>query len=1694
MHLHRFKKVWQLPRAALKRFVSDLLRIVLLTRRPGRMAKAGFVLPTTVLLTLMVVLTATALTYRAFTRSEQAIVQREQQVISNAATPAIDRAKSKIEFLFRQDPRFPSGLPSSDILYDLMSTRLAAGRNSAGYTGRVPLLVGGANNAAVDPYTLPDETRVDINNDGLLDNAWSFLSAGRTIIYSVLVDDAVATAEGTAPAADESRLRRPYVTANLSVDAPANQTKANALITRTGPLATTEAVPGCPGAVADQGWQVVSQGNASNLQKNFQVNAFVANGDGGPGQTFETLEFQQSRQASRASKWGAWFRYDLDIFPGADFNWNGAMHTDSSLFVNRDTVHLHMVSSHNSCVYSREASEITVGTDDTTGFQGQVVKGNPVDDSYPNGNNPRIHVFNGAGEAPRTGDTLTNANHSVENGRPSDISANAMALFTRDRLEHMRTGNWQRRADWDTDANIFGELNGGRTINSVVARPFVDDFYRADNRWGPKPRYDSRTAEYDVSNVAGRRIGEVINGQGGLTDRVLGLDGYWERQAIRSGMRIVVGQRLELGNNNAWNNPNYRSANDTPNPIPVNQTLPNDGDPLYPAAARPAANARFGGNHQYLQRRSLQDNLAAVQGMVVYHYQKENGQFPAACMASTAHPGTRQSIVNSRTFGVYGTTGIRRVDFFNGVGTNGWEFALPTTFDTEGEFRQQISPTAPLGIALRNLANFAGDPSGGAPSFPAFQDGFVHPFPYQSMWGDFSPLRRILQNIDSAGAWDASRYDNLSWADKSTLHSAACTISLLAYNLDSEYQRLEQALLAPPVNNFQNISTQLRNGISDMIDFIETGADSGNKMLALFRRLANEGSYKPGLPDGSGNYPPNARWVGDPNNIPNPITAAALRNWIDPNVSTVLPARLNADGTPNSPSICQATGATADAAGFQRRCDVAEFFDRLTRQDWLIMLDELTNATQANINAIETYSRIITTARRAVRDRELGFREGQSTYQLRQTDASKNAVPWDETSGFTRIYVSIRSERFPFRTNCSPNIFTDTIASGGGGQDDQLALTLVACSPMGEEQQEPVRFPSLYYLFPLVDHSLIGTGAHEQPGTARPAIPGDRQWIDRMTAYNNDYIVGVRGLTNLVTTNTAFRVVRTAATVDPERGFSVIAATPKPDNDLTSWQLPVTSTTGAITTANVDDQASAFKVNWSRGATSGVLRMPFLDKGIYDGREQLNTRVLDVDLDALITQRVKGVTGADFWLTANRDNQAEGVVYAFREDAVREDEIVRPVNGSAADCTGITAVVPRRFRIETEANCRMRVSNPSTAVLANNQDPPLSPQGISLKPVDFIPDPERRPHGFRLRTASGNNADFSGTNYARDVGMTFVTDNSVYIQGDFNLHSTTGARGGIVEEFTQTLWDQTTANFRTRFYGGRTRAGLNTANFAVLTQDHWRPVEILSDSVYILSGTFRDGAVEDGFLRAEPGAIGGGTSSYMNQNRPRFAADLAANAVIRAQRDELDGLSDNRPIYIDRNGTYYLPGVAATDAPRPFFNVYNNNNATSGWMEFATGDGIRRLNNQQASDTFVNATFVSGIIPKRPNQSYGGLHNYPRFLERWTGQNLYIAGSFIQLNFSTGSTGPYDQDSWEEGVDPVATEPIGYYDAPNRRWGYDVGLLYVPPAPAARRFVTIGAPRSEYYRELPADDPYIVNLRCARGANGQLILTGLCPA
>jgi hypothetical protein len=194
----------------------------------------------------------------------------------------------------------------------------------------------------------------------------------------------------------------------------------------------------------------------------------------------------------------------------------------------------------------------------------------------------------------------------------------------------------------------------------------------------------------------------------------------------------------------------------------------------------------IGGNHEYLQRKALRDNLAAVQGMVVYHYEENNGKFPAACVALTAHPGTRQTIVDSRSFpGRLDDATQPKTNFLRGKGTNGWEFEFPYS---AGNFGTAIGSGQPLGRALRNLAYFAGDPEGGTPSFsptlPQVPTAVAHPFPYLSMWGDFSILRRIFGEYLDRPTSPVS-YANLSPADQATLHSAACTLGLLAYNLMS---------------------------------------------------------------------------------------------------------------------------------------------------------------------------------------------------------------------------------------------------------------------------------------------------------------------------------------------------------------------------------------------------------------------------------------------------------------------------------------------------------------------------------------------------------------------------------------------------------------------------------------------------------------------------------------------------------------------------------------------------------------------------------------------------------------------------------------------------------------------------------------------------------------------------------------------
>ena len=740
-HTHPRKKPSDLQRLG-RRFMSGLLRSLLLINKPARAGQAGFVLPTTVLLLLVLSLTVGALSFRTFSRSSSVIAQREQQVIDSAAAPAIDRAKAKLEYLFSKDARFPGGIPSSDVIASML---LNDGTNG------IPTIT------ANDPYTFPGETRVDING-GSNDNAWSFkadvdgdgtVQADEIIVYSILMDDAAGTGSSAVALTDN-------VTA----------TKANALVSRNGPINTSEVQTGCGSSRAPEaGWQVVS---AATLQKNFQITAFVANRNKA-NRTVSAIELQQVRQADRGNKWGAWFKYDLELFPGAteDFFWNGAMHTEGNFLI-RDKYRARMISSHNSCLYTQDSSEITLASNGE--FQGQVISAKSGSNDFEGSSTsvetgtlgvPTFHLFTQNGQAPdvTSNGNIGSNNDSVTGNREylKGIFLDPIKLFTEDKLAHRSnssSSSWTHDTGWD--GSLF--VSKKRIYNQNAATPYLDDTFRADNRYGPKPVYDKYNKIPTGSSVGTPIASNATLTALDATNNIYGLDGYWERRAIGQGLRVIVGQRLELGNPFGWKG--------------VSESTANNRDPLYPPNTNASAEAR--------QRRSLYDNLAAVQGMVVYHYGSNSGQFPRACVASTAHPGTATTIINSRTFNTIDVNGTQKLnaDFFNGVGTNGWEFAFPYTTDTA--FAAAIASNQPLGKVLRNLGNFAGDPLGGAPSFVPTQDSNVHPAPNMAAWGDFSQLRRILAS--------GTAYASLSPADKSTLHSAACTVGMLSYDLNNEIQ------------------------------------------------------------------------------------------------------------------------------------------------------------------------------------------------------------------------------------------------------------------------------------------------------------------------------------------------------------------------------------------------------------------------------------------------------------------------------------------------------------------------------------------------------------------------------------------------------------------------------------------------------------------------------------------------------------------------------------------------------------------------------------------------------------------------------------------------------------------------------------------------------------------------------------------
>lgn len=391
-----FKKITGISRISMRGFLAKkqikrglnwLLRSILRTQKKQKITNAGFVLPTVVMVSLVVVLLTTSIMLRSFNRRENANNVRVNESVMTAATPAIDRGKAKISKLL-QDKTLPKTTPTDDDLYNALVKN-------------------------IDKYTFGDETKLTLSLQGQpsLQTAWRFPvdtdSNGKFDSYT---------------------LYGIYFKTPPVVNGQYSRAR-NALEARNVPVVKGTLNANCGSTdtivVGNTGW--VRQDN--EIKKAFFVYTAIARITNPPNTTnYEVyngkiagslggaVEYQQDRVQTPTNNNAVVYDDDLEL--NSSTNLNGGVFTNSNLLAagSVSNLKLYQVSSEASCFYKPKNAKIIVG--------GNLALGKFTDESDTGG--ATVDLYNGKIDNVATG-TLTK---SVTN-RPKDTAYNNLAYIRR---------------------------------------------------------------------------------------------------------------------------------------------------------------------------------------------------------------------------------------------------------------------------------------------------------------------------------------------------------------------------------------------------------------------------------------------------------------------------------------------------------------------------------------------------------------------------------------------------------------------------------------------------------------------------------------------------------------------------------------------------------------------------------------------------------------------------------------------------------------------------------------------------------------------------------------------------------------------------------------------------------------------------------------------------------------------------------------------------------------------------------------------------------------------------------------------------------------------------------------------------------------------------------------------------------------
>jgi hypothetical protein len=207
------------------------------------------------------------------------------------------------------------------------------------------------------------------------------------------------------------------------------------------------------------------------------------------------------------------------------------------------------------------------------------------------------------------------------------------------------------------------------------------------------------------------------------------------------------------------------------------------------------------------------------------------------------------------------------------------------------------------------------------------------------------------------------------------------------------------------------------------------------------------------------------------------------------------------------------------------------------------------------------------------------------------------------------------------------------------------------------------------------------------------------------------------------------------------------------------------------------------------------------------------------------------------------------------------------------------------------------------------------------------------------------------------------------------------------------------------------------------------------------------------------------SSVYVVDRRTLGGTELAAVRVYNGEELPPRGLTvaTARPLYV--KGHYNAPnllhrGTANTSATEPASLVGDAITILSpAWLD---ANGALSLNLRIPLPTTVNAALLTGVVETTLDQYSGGMENFPRFLEKWSGLLPFTYnGSMVKMFPSFYATNVYGKSD--------------VYSVPKRDWAYDTNFndpAKLPPLTPSLQKVIRGqwatvAPRQDAAMAVP---------------------------